>query len=460
MLTSAWAEAATDITAGLADYPFSSIDFSAGALVAVSGGSDSTALLLLLKDHLDRNAPNVPLLAATVDHALRPDSAAEAQMVARLCARYGIPHRTLRWHGDKPATGLPAAAREARYRLLAEAAKDAGIALIVTAHTADDQAETVLMRQARGAARRADGNERGLAGMAPATLYDWQTWIVRPLLELRRQALRDFLRDRGVNWVEDPTNLNEDFERPRVRIALRTRQGPDPVAGLLTRAAHAAAARQALSRRAALLLRTFASAPTAGLVRLDPGFAAGDREAAVTALRILLATIGGTPFPPNEVRTAALIDRLGTGRLCATLSRTVIDARRTGIFLYREHRGLPAAATVRDRMIWDGRRRINLRNDTGDLVIEPAGTGGEADPPLAGNAAPASLVAAARAAEPRFRPSDGRPAIAPGNPPQAEAAPIVSPFAHFLPSFDLELAAAVADLIGAPALPASPLHRP
>ena len=458
MLTAQRTGSGSDIATGLADRPFDSIDFSAGALVAISGGSDSTALLLLLKDYLDRHAPRAPLLAATVDHALRPQSAAEAQAVARLCARYGIAHRTLLWRGEKPATGLPAAAREARYRLLAKAAEDAGISLILTAHTADDQAETVLMRQARTRSAQT-GNGRGLAGMAPATLYDWRTWIVRPLLGLRRQVLRDFLRDRRVDWIEDPTNADEDFERPRIRATLNRRRDSDQLAGLLATAAAAAGEREELSRRAALLLRMFASMAAPGLLRLDPAFAAADREAAIAALRPLLATVGGTPFPPDAARTAALIERLDLekkGR--ATLSRTVIDRRRAGIFLHREQRGLPDATLARDGMVWDGRHRINLGDGDSLAVIEAAGAdGGESATPVA-NSVPASLVAAARAAEPRLRPRAGGDAISAAEAPRPAIVPLISPFARFLPSFDIELAATVAGLVGAPSLPALPFR--
>lgn len=452
---------------------FSRIDFTSGAVVAVSGGSDSTALLLLLKDYLDRTAPATKLLAVTVDHNLRPASAAEAQAVAKLCAARNIPHRTLTWSGRKPSTGLPAAAREARYRLLAEAAGSEGIGLILTGHTADDQAETVLMRQVRekgpahekrlarevGLARE---EGRGLAGMAPATLYDWRCWILRPLLDTRRQTLRDFLRRQHVGWADDPTNADEIFERPRIRTILAEDRAA--WADAMALAASAAAERTALGLRAAALIRGLASQPGPGLVRLDHDFAGSrDDRAAVYALRILLAAVGGVSFLPDRMRGEALFERLKDGSFCATLSRTVIDARRTGVWLRREIRGLPLPASASDisswdGSSWDGRRRITLGDTRGAFLIAPLGMTAARKIVVPEDHGPQGLLRAGLAAEPAFWRA-GQCLGLPGNRPELAAVtvrPAVAPFARFLPSFDLAPAHAVAELIGAPSIPPLP----
>ncbi|MGX5845600.1 tRNA lysidine(34) synthetase TilS [Mesorhizobium sp. PL10] len=443
---------------------FSTIDFSNGAVAAVSGGSDSTALLLLLKAHLDRSASTARLLAVTIDHGLRPEAAAEARAVAKLCAKRGIVHRTLNWSGAKPSTGLPAAAREARYRLLAEVAQAQGIGVIVTGHTADDQAETVLMRQARGDGREPAG--RGLAGMAPATLYDWRIWIARPLLGVRRAALRAFLRRENVGWAEDPTNIDAHFERPRIRTVLGEDRSGQRFAEAIGLARRAAAEREQLGRRAAAQIGEFASRPAKGLIRLDPGFVkADDTRAAVYGLRVLLAATGGVALLPDQTRSEALFEQMRAGPLCATLSRTVADIRRTGIFLYRESRDLPPAAPLAAGL-WDGRRQVTeaeaftLGDSSGALLIAPLGAAAAAKR-IAGSGAPASLVRAALAAEPALwrggeclgfaGDATAAPAIA--------VSPAVAPFARFLPCFDLVLAGAVAELTGAPPVPALPSSR-
>jgi tRNA(Ile)-lysidine synthase len=438
----------------LSDHLFRDLDFSTGAVAAVSGGSDSTALLLLLKDHIDRTAPAARLLAVTIDHGLRPDSAAEARLVARFCAERGIEHRIFAWSGDKPASGLPAAAREARYRLLAAAAGAEGIKLILTGHTADDQAETVLMRQAR------DEEGRGLAGMAPAMLHDWRTWIVRPLLGTRRASLREVLRRRDIGWIEDPTNVDARFERPRMRAALARDEGEGRVVEALARSAKEARERQDIGRRAALLVDALASRPVPGLIRLSRDFAAHeDSRAAIYALRILLATVGGMSFLADEARCAALFSRLRSGPLCATLSRTVVDARRSGIFLRRENRNLPAPAPPADNWLWDNRRRITLQDGPGDLVIAQLGAAAARQAPL-GEDIPQSLSRAALAAEPVLW-SGGKCLDFAGGvagPQPVSIAAAVTPFARFLPSFDLEAAIAVAALVGAPPPPAPPFR--
>ncbi|MER9654135.1 tRNA lysidine(34) synthetase TilS [Mesorhizobium sp. M0152] len=458
---------------------FSHIDFTSGAIAAVSGGSDSTALLLLLKQHLDRTAPSARLLAVTIDHGLRLGSAAEAEAVAKLCAERGIAHRILVWPGRKPSTGLPAAAREARYRLLADAARAEGIGLIVTGHTADDQAETVLMRQARdeGLAREEglaheeglapDGGEefagtagRGLAGMAPATLYDWREWIVRPLLGVRRAALRDVLKRRHVGWAEDPTNSDEAFERPRMRAALAG-DGVQRMADALALASRVAAERTQLGLGAADLIHRYASQPATGLIRLDPHLLSnGDDRAAVYALRILLATTGGVAFLPDRARAELLFGRLRGEFFCATLSRTVVDFRRAGIFLRREARGLPLGAMVANDAVWDGRRRITLDDRSGTLLIAPLGAVAARRLAIADEEAPQSLMRAALAAEPASRQAIENPGL-PQDRPASQgfvARPVIAPFARFLPSFDLAPARSVAELIGAPSPPAPPFR--
>lgn len=429
-------------------------------IAAVSGGSDSTALLLLLKRHLDIYAPHTRLAAVTVDHGLRPESGAEAEVVAALCSGHGIAHEILRWTGSKPSTGLPAAAREARYRLLAEVAGAEGTDLVVTGHTADDQGETVAMRLARG-----DG--RGLAGMAGATLYDGGVWILRPLLDATRQSLRAFLGEAGVGWLDDPTNGNPDYERARVRASLRG-GGSGREAAATARAA--AANRARLAEAAGRLVREHARRVAPGLFFLDHGLLrAADRDAVLYAFRALLAAVGGRQHLPGAEAAAALLGRLHGPPWRATLSRTVVDARKAGIFLRRERRGLPAAMQPQPGLIWDGRFRVARQPRLPSISLfapTSSARGGEGldhpreparrfDPR---GDAPASLVRAAAAVEPTFLAASA-PAFAvagdpaPGN---LSVTPVVAPWARFLPQFDLALAAALAELFGAPAFPPSP----
>jgi len=151
-----------------------------------------------------------PVLVATVDHGLRPESAEEAAFVAREAANLGLSHRTLAWTGAKPRTGIQEAAREARYRLLVRCAREEGASHLVTAHTRDDQAETVLMRLARGSGLT------GLSGMRQERDRDGIRHV-RPLLGWPKETLLDLCRTQGWRFVSDPSNADERFERVRWR---------------------------------------------------------------------------------------------------------------------------------------------------------------------------------------------------------------------------------------------------
>lgn len=303
-----------------ADALFAPLAGARGLLLAVSGGPDSLALLLLADAWRQGRATTVSV--ATVDHGLRPAARAEADAVGRICAARGLDHAILTWTGAKPATGLPAAGRAARYRLLAERALAAGADTIVTAHHADDQAETVLMRLTRGS------GPAGLAGMAalapaPGCAADARLRglrLARPLLGLAKADLVALCRQAGLAFAEDPTNADESYRRPQVRRLAATLAaeglGRDE---LLRLAGRAARAEQALSL---LIGERLAALPARRAPDLFEAAAADVRALPAEALiRLLFQEIARlTGATPRLERMEALAERLASGApVAATL---------------------------------------------------------------------------------------------------------------------------------------------
>lgn len=402
-------------------------------LVAISGGSDSTGLLVALATLCAAGGyPGISLVACTVDHALRPGSADEAVEVAALCARYGISHITRRWDGAKPVTGLQAAARAKRYELLVDAAAMAGADAILSAHTRDDQNETVAMRAERSAAGV------GLSGMADAVLLQGSVWLLRPFLGVDRVAVRAFLAAHDETWIDDPSNLNSRFERVRIR----QRKGV---------AEHGCEAgdRLALSERGAEFLVRNARRDQEAVV-LDVGAietALGD-PAAWRGLLMLAATVGGRVHMLETASAERLHSFLASGRLSRlTAGRVVFDRRREGVFLYRECRGiepmlLPAGAAA----IWDGRYRVaNAAHQP--IVIRAAGH--EVNGDGEGRRGP---TLRALKAMPCLEFEDGTMVAGSAGFIQA----VVAPYRLFLPRFDLPLANVLANIWGLQAFPSPP----
>lgn len=400
-------------------------------LVAISGGSDSTGLLLLLHRALSTfSDATISLHAATIDHALRPGSAEEARTVAHLCARLGINHVIRRWDGEKPVTGLAASARAARYRLLAEIADETGCTAILTGHTADDQAETVAMRAARTRTDPASDGQPpgpGLSGMAQNVLYENRIWIYRPLLASRRQAIRDYLRTEGESWIDDPSNDNPAYERARIRAELAI-----TLPGISSHPQRID--RMKRSQQAADLIAHHTTMPLPGLIHLGAALFDAQTAALRHGLHALVATIGGQPHGPDSAALDRLL-RLGHqppgNRL--TLGRCLAHRHRSGMFLVREARDLPQFTIHPGELaIWDGRWAIkNTGNAAAD--VGPAKAEALAEPAAA---LPASLAALAVTSRPMKRPN-------------LTAEPIIAPYQGFLPGFDLPLAQALADLFGA-----------
>jgi tRNA(Ile)-lysidine synthase len=298
-------------------------------VLAVSGGPDSIALMWLAARWRRTLARGPRLIAVTVDHGLRAEARGEARDVKRLARALDLPHRTVRWTGAKPKTGLPAAARAARYRLLAQAARASGATHILTAHTRDDQAETLLMRLLRGS---------GIAGLAAMSRQSERDGVVlaRPFLQVSKSQLIATLEKAKLGFADDPTNRDPSFTRPRLRtlMPVLAAEGGD------TRNLARLASRLARANEAVEVLVDGAERYLALKEReaLRQGLRAGAKDAKIFDARIFDAE--AFVVLPEEIRLRLLkraIDRFGhegpaelgkVEALLAAVDRAVAESRR------------------------------------------------------------------------------------------------------------------------------------
>lgn len=281
--------------------------------LAVSGGADSLALMLLAADVARAAGAPGRFVVYSVDHALRPEAAQEVRDVLALAERLGLPARGLRWAGDKPSSGLQAAARQARYRLIGAAMAADGCSALATAHHRNDQAETVLMRLAHGS-----GLE-GLAGMAREAEVEGIT-VLRPLLEVDPALLAALVDARGLVPARDPGNWDRDYERVRWRQMLPQLADLGLDAGRLAiLARRAGEADDALAAMAAAAAREIDAAGERQTVAFERAWLGRlPRPVAVRLLQKLLGDVSG-----RRMRSLGAVERLAA-RLAEGPVRTTL----------------------------------------------------------------------------------------------------------------------------------------
>ena len=376
-------------------------DFRTDIALAVSGGGDSMAMLGLA--HNWARVWGVRLWVVTVDHGLRAASASEAEMVARECAALGHPHATLRWTWDGTGNVMDAA-RRARLELIDR--WRLGLEHVLFAHTADDVAETFLMRLARGSgvdglsamqparsvmphgrslkraleAHECDQTEtppipkRRVAGV-PAYSRNFQ--VLRPCLDMSRAELRHYARTLQIPWVEDPTNEDPKYDRSRARkmLAELADLGIAP-ADLKATAERMGRASLALRKRAEQVAREICSETQHGLVAFDrTEFEATERDTQLRLLAGALMWVSNAPYKPRADSLEGLLDRL-LGGGAGTLSGAKAETGRARLFIYREFTTVSRIADIYrvQEQLWDGRLRlIGVRKNKRPLEIRALG---------------------------------------------------------------------------------------
>jgi len=334
--------------------------------IAVSGGGDSMALLHLVAARVRETALPGPHVI-TVDHGLRADAAQEAEFVARTAQALGLPHRTLTWTGWNGTGNLQASARAARYHLLADDAQSNGLQAILLGHTADDVAETFLMRLARGS---------GIAGLAAmdADFTRHGQRFLRPALHAKRASLRDYLSQINADWIEDPSNEDPRFDRVKIRAAFPALAEIGLSVDQLSATAHRLADAQAVVRDAVCDLASHCTMDRAGtLLIAQDALEKFHHETQHGFWGHAFQWTGSADYRPRADAVAACIAR-ATKEGRAQLAGCELTYA-TGTFHLRREPKAVAGLTAATDAIWDKKWQFAGPYAAG-LIIKPLGEGG------------------------------------------------------------------------------------
>lgn len=364
--------------------------------VAVSGGSDSLALLLLA--HRWARGLGGSAVALTVDHGLRPESREEAARVGMIVGRHGIAHACLKWIGAKPSSGIQAAARAVRYRLLEDWCAREGVLHLLLGHHLEDQAETFLLRLGRGS------GVVGLAGMAPI-VERRHVRLLRPLLTVSKERLRATLESYGQEWIVDSSNANRSFARVRLRdMAAGLGQAGMTPRRLAAASRSCAGARDAIERETARAVATMISVYPEGYLKIERcRFAGLDVSVGLRVLSAIALTIGGSADSPRGERLQRLFEALTTdeARRGWTLGGCLFRAAGNDLMVFREPALVqpPLDVAGAGTVDWDGRFRVVL-SGAGRATLRALGNIATPPGPLRRALRRSRIPAAARATLP------------------------------------------------------------
>ncbi len=321
--------------------------------VAVSGGSDSLAVLALLNEW--SRSCGATICAMTFDHGMRIGSAGESDHVAQICQRLGVEHHLLHWSNEKPRSGIQAAARLARYAALCERAAQLGARAVVTGHTLDDQLETFLMRLGRG-----EPPLLGLSAMAVCTGHLAGCEIVRPMLGISRQTLRAFLIRRAISWCDDPSNDDLTFERVRMRRWI-ARLAINDRAAIGRYCAVAGRYRAVLAGETGRVLRNRVTQDADGSWWLDLSRAATIAKPVLAqVLRAVVAVEGGGAHRISTAKARQLLASAEGSGSRSTVGHCVIETVGGMLKIDRENRNLKILRIEPGQTaVWDNRFAIN-----------------------------------------------------------------------------------------------------
>jgi len=351
---------------------FSIPDSEQTIAISLSGGSDSLALMLLLKEYCKNSKTN--LIALTVNHKLREESTVEAKKVSEISKTLGIPHKILDWNHDSVESNIQHKARTARLELLTTYCKDNKINYLFTGHTKDDVAETFLMNMFRGS------GVYGLSSIPNLTKYN-NINLVRPLLNFQKDELKNYLTTENIIWIEDPSNKKENFLRTKVRNLIKSQEiqkiipeYDQLIDRLALNAKNLARARTELESICDVKIKEIVTLHEEGYITIKHNeFLKLNKEIGFKILSSCLITVSGNQtYKPRLSSLESLYESLCTQKSRKTLCGCEILIKKDNIFIYRELGKMPISLkqTSPTSWIWDNRFEINAKNSNSISKID------------------------------------------------------------------------------------------